>query len=98
MRNRLLRGSTALIAYFTSLSLSEAIRARPLRMAAGKQWNRGANACSVIDAFGRHRLASAAENMGTTVGRVTPTFLIYNSAPSVAYSLRWLLPLLLLLT
>ena len=94
----------------------EAIGARTLRLAAGKQWNRSSDTCAVIDgawplhlatgserncvadtrtvidAVGRHMLAPAAENMGTTVGGITHAFLIDNSDLVMAYFLRWLIP------
>ena len=60
----------ALVRWRWPLSFSEEIRARTLHLAAGDEWNGVIDACAVIDAFGRHRLASAAEDMGTTVGRI----------------------------
>jgi hypothetical protein len=53
------------------VSFSKEIRARTLHLATGNERNSVIDACAVIDAFGRHRLASAAEDMGTTVGRMS---------------------------
>ena len=43
-------------------------------MAPGNKRDCVVDTCAVIDAFGRYRLASAAENMGTTVGRIAERF------------------------
>jgi hypothetical protein len=63
MRNRLLRSSTALIAYFTPMSFREAIRKRTLYLAPGD----GRNGCTLtrptLDAAGRYRLAQAPEDL-----------------------------------
>jgi hypothetical protein len=45
------------------------------------QRNRDFDACADVDALGRHRLAPAAENVGTTVDKLTHVFLIYNPTP-----------------
>jgi transposase len=50
---------------------SEETRARTLHLAAGNERNGVIDACSAIDASGRHRLASTAEDVGTTVGRMS---------------------------
>jgi hypothetical protein len=52
------------------LSFSEEIGARTLHLATGNERNGVLDACAVVDASGRHRLASTAEDMGTTVGRM----------------------------
>ena len=46
--------------------------------------------------FGRYRLAPAAENLATIVGRITHAFFIYNSGLLMAYFLRWPIPASLL--
>ena len=81
-----------------ALSFSEEIRARTLHLAAGNEWNGVIDACAVIDAFGRHRLASAAEDMGTTVGRIGGLVLHYDCDVTMAYSVPWLMrtPVLLI--
>jgi Transposase C of IS166 homeodomain len=60
------------------LSFSEAILARTLHLTTGNEWNSGIDACAVIDAFGRHRLASAAEDVVTTVGGIDGLVLHYD--------------------
>jgi hypothetical protein len=79
------------------VSFSEETRARTLHLASGNERNGVIDACAAIDAFGRHRLASAAEDMGTTVGRIGALVLIYNCDVTMAYSVPWLMRMPLLL-
>jgi len=79
------------------LSFSEETRARTLHLATGNEWNSVVDACAVIDAFGRHRLASAAEDVGTTVGRIDGLVLHYDCDVTMAYSVPWLMRMPVLL-
>jgi hypothetical protein len=79
------------------LSFSEETRARTLHLAAGNEWNGVIDACAVIDAFGGHRLASTAEDVGTTVGRIGGSVLIYDCDVTMAYSVPWLMRMPVLL-
>ena len=44
---------------------------RTLHLAAGNERNSVIDACAAIDALGRHRLASTAEDVGATGGRMS---------------------------
>jgi hypothetical protein len=65
--------------------------------ATGHERNCVIDACAVIDAFGRHRLASAAEDVGTTVGRIGGDILTYDCDVTMAYSVPWLMRMPVLL-
>ena len=71
--------------------IPEEAGARALHLAASHERHRSSDEGAVIDAFGRHRLAPATKNMGTTVGRMSHRMLICHCYISVAYSVRWLM-------
>src|SRR5215469_11883451 len=48
-----------------SLFIREAVRERTLCVAAGQQWERGADPSAVVDVVGGHRLAPSATHVGS---------------------------------